>query len=98
MSKSFRILEFLGKRNEKKWSQILIFLLIKGVKSPHKKELFLREFCRTEQDFLVLVFLTPFNGLLAPTSQNLMFKLFKFSESLGESNERSGLRLENFCS
>ena len=31
-------------------------------------------------------FLTPFNGLFAPSSQSPMFKLFRFSESLGKSN------------
>ena len=39
------------------------FFLIKGVKSPHKKVIF-RQILLTEQDFLVLVFLTHFNGLL----------------------------------
>ena len=31
-------------------------------------------------------FLTPFNGLFAPTSRSPMSKLFRFSESLGKSN------------
>ena len=48
--------------------------------------MFLGKFCYTEQDFLVSVFLTPFNGLFAPTSQSQMSKLFIFSESLGKSD------------
>ena len=36
--------------------------------------------------FLVLVFLTPFNGLLPPTSQSPMCNFFRFSKSLGKSN------------
>ena len=51
-----------------------------------KKSLFLCEFCLTEQYFLVLVFLTMFNGLSATTSQSPMSKLVRFSESLGKSN------------
>ena len=34
-----------GKRNGKKWSQILKLILIKGVKSPRKKKCFFGEFC-----------------------------------------------------
>ena len=44
------------------------------------------EFCLTEQDILVSVFLTPFTGLFAPTSRSPMSKLFRFSESLWKSN------------
>ena len=40
-----------AKNNKKKWSQILKLLLIKGVKLPHKKSLFLGKFCLTEQNF-----------------------------------------------
>ena len=36
--------------------------------------------------FLLLLFLTLFKGLFAPTSQSQMFKLFRFLESLGKSN------------
>ena len=35
---------------------------------------------------MVLVFLTSFNGIFTPTSHSLMYKLFRFSESLGKSN------------
>ena len=42
-----------GKSNGKKWSQIGKLLLIKGVKLPRKKCLFLGEFCLTEQDLLI---------------------------------------------
>ena len=86
MFKMFIDSEFLGKSNGKKWSQIWKLLLIKGVKLPRKKNWFLGDFCLTEQDFLVLVFLTPFNGLCAPTSRSPIYKLFRFLESLGKSN------------
>ena len=36
--------------------------------------------------FCILYFLTPFNGLFAPTSQTTMSKLFRFSELLGKIN------------
>ena len=44
MSKLFRFSKFFGKTNEKKWSQIWILLLIKGVKSLRKKVWFLTIF------------------------------------------------------
>ena len=68
--KILEILNPLGKRNGKKWSQI--GKLITGVKSPRKTKLFWGEFRLTEQDFLVSVFLTLFNCLFAPTSQSPM--------------------------
>ena len=37
-------------------------------------------------------FLTPFNNLFATASQSPMSKLFRYLESLGKSNEKSGLR------
>ena len=42
--------------------------------------------------FLVSVFLTPFNGLCAPTSQSPMSKLFDFRNPWGKVMKRSGLR------
>ena len=47
--------------------------------------------------FVVLVFLTTYNCLFAPTSQSPMCNLFRLSESLGGKMERSGLRFENFA-
>ena len=41
MSKLFRFSESFGKSNGKKWSQIWKLLLIKGVKLPRQKKLFL---------------------------------------------------------
>ena len=43
-SKFFRFLEFFGKCNGKKWSQIWKLLLIKGVKLPRKNVCFLANF------------------------------------------------------
>ena len=40
MSKHLRFLESLGKNKGKKWSQIWHFVLIKGVKLPAKKSIF----------------------------------------------------------
>ena len=51
MSRLFRFLEFFGKSNGKKWSQIWKLLLLKGVKSPHNKKKIMGEFCLTKQDF-----------------------------------------------
>ena len=45
-----------------------------------------REFCFTEQDFLVSLFLTLFNSLFVPTSQSPMSKHLRFLKSLGKSN------------
>ena len=61
--------ESLEKSNRKKWSQILILLLIMDVKLLYKKKLFLGKFCLSEQDFFLSVL---FNGLFAPTFQSLM--------------------------
>ena len=89
MSKISRDSESLGKSNEKRWSQIWKFLLIKGVKSPRQKKVcFGASFALLNRIFLVSVFLTPFNCLFSPTSQSPMSKLFIFSESLGKSNEK----------
>ena len=79
-----RISKSLGKSNGKKWSHIQKLLLIKGVKLPHKKVCFganLALLCKILLEFL---FLTPINGLLAPTSLSPLCKLFRFLESLGE--------------
>ena len=45
----------------------------------------------------VFTFEVPFKGLFAPTSRSRMSNIFIDSESLGEKNERSGLRFEHFC-
>ena len=47
-----------GKTNEKKWSQIWILLLIRGVKSPRNLFLIFDKFCLTSRIFLVLVLLS----------------------------------------
>ena len=44
MSKLFRFSESLGKSNAKKWSEIWKLLLIKSVKSPRRKKLFMDVF------------------------------------------------------
>ena len=51
MSKQFRFFESLGITNWKKWSQIWILLLIKGVKLPRKKSLIFDKFCLTSMIF-----------------------------------------------
>ena len=58
MSKLFRYSKSLWKSNGKKWSQIVIFLLIKSLKSPRKKSFFFGKFCPTIRIFLVLVLLS----------------------------------------
>ena len=51
-------------------------LQIKGVKLPHQKKVFFwANFAFLSKIFLVLLFLTPFNGFFAPTSQRLRFIL-----------------------
>ena len=49
MSNIFRDGEFLGKSNEKKWSQIWTFLFWSGPKLPNKKIVFFGWFCLTKQ-------------------------------------------------
>ena len=88
MSKTFRHSESFGKSNGKKCSQIWKLLLMKGVKSHRKKVCFWANFVLLSRIFLVLVFLTPFNGLFSPTSQSPMSKLFRFLKSLGKSNAK----------
>ena len=59
----------------------------KGYKiSAPKKVCIWSKFALLSRIFLVSVFLTPFNGLLAPTSRSPMYKLFRFSETLRKSN------------
>ena len=82
--KIFRDLDSL-KSNGKKWSQIWKLLIIKGLQLPRKRNLVFGQILPYWAGFfLVSVFLTPFNGLLAPTSQTPMSKLFRFSKSLGK--------------
>ena len=78
MSNLFRDLEYFGKSNAKKRSQIWKKLLIKGVKSPRKKKGFLDKFCFSEQNFVGIGVSHSFNGLFAPTFQSPMCKLFRF--------------------
>ena len=82
---SFRDSEFLWKSNGKKSSQIWKLLLIKGVKSP-RKNCFVANFALLSRIFLILVFLTLFNGLFAPTSQSPMSKNLDFWSPWGKNN------------
>ena len=64
MFKKFRVIESLGNSNGKKWSKIWKILLIKDVKSPHKKSFFFCcKFCLTEQDAGCGFFFTFINHL-----------------------------------
>ena len=85
-SEVFRDWESLGKSNGKKWFQIGKVLLIKDAKSPHKKKCFWVNFALLSRIVLLLVFLTPFNGLFAPISRGPMWKLVRVSKSIGKSN------------
>ena len=62
---SFWFSESLGKRNGKKWYQILKLLLIKGIKSPWRKSFFYRFFSHL---------FTFFKRLFAPTSNAKIFR------------------------
>ena len=62
-------------------SQIWKLVIENGVKSPHKKNCCRTNFALISRIFLVLVFLTPFNGLLPPLPE-----VQWFSESLEESD------------
>ena len=55
------------------------------------------EFGLTEQDFLVLVFLSPFNGLFPPLPEVQCPNFLDFWNPLGKVMERSGLRFETFA-
>ena len=59
--------------------------------------LFLANFALLSRICWLLVFLTPFNGLFAPTYWSPMSKLFRFLESLRKSIKRSGLRFKTFA-
>ena len=74
MSKLFRYSESLGKSNEKKWSQILTFLL-KWSKIAAAKKAFKHIFSS---------FVNSIYWLFAATSQSPMSKPFRFSQSLGK--------------
>ena len=87
MSKILKDLEYLGKSNGKKWSQIWKLLLIKGVISPRRKKVF--------TDFFSLHLFTFFKRLSAPTSQSPMSKLYRFGESLGKSNGKKWSQIWN---
>ena len=56
--------------------------------AAQKKSLFLGKFCLTDQDFLVLVFLTPLNDHFALIFRSPVSKLFCLSESSGKSNRK----------
>ena len=58
ISKLFRFSKSLGKSNEKRWSQIWILLLIKGVKLQRNKRLIFNKFCLTIRIVLVSVLLS----------------------------------------
>ena len=45
----------------------------------------------------LFTFEVPFKRLFAPTSRGRMSNIFRDSESLGKSNEKSGLRFEHSC-
>ena len=70
---------------------------MKGVKLTRKISLFLGEFCLTEQDILVSMFLTPFAGLFVPTFRSLMSKLLDFWNPWGTKMVRNGLRFNTFA-
>ena len=75
-SKKFRFLESLGKSNGAKWSQLSIFLLIKGVKLLRQNKIYV---------FFFHLF-TLFNGIFAPTHRSPMSELFGFSKFWGKSS------------
>ena len=56
------------------------------------------EYCLTEQDLLVLVFLTPFSGLLPPFPKVQCANFLDFQNPWGKVMERSSLRLEKMYS
>ena len=90
MSKIFRDLEFFGKSNGQKWSQIWTFLLKNGLESPRHQKFFLRIFffiCSLHLN----IFLPPLPKVQCPN-------LINFLNSLGKLMERSGLRFDYFCS
>ena len=68
-----------------------------GVKSTRKKKLVFGPILSSEQVFLVLVFLTPFNGILPPLPEVKCANFLDFWNPWGKVMERNGLRFENFC-
>ena len=70
----------------------------KGFKIAAQKNLFWGSFCLYDQDFLVLVFLTPFNDLLPPLPKVQCANFLYFWNPWGKVMDRSGHRFENFCS
>ena len=93
--KNVRDLKSLGKSNGKKWSQIWKLFQIKGLKSLHKKKCFGANFALMSRIFFLLVFLTPFNGIFAPTSWSQMSQLFRCLEFLGKSNGKKWSQISN---
>ena len=88
MSKVFRDYESLGKSNGNKWSQIWKLLLIKGVKLLRKKNCFQTNFALMSRIVMVLVFLTPPNGLVPPHPEVQRAKFSDFWNPLGKSNRK----------
>ena len=94
MFKIFRDSESLG--DKEVVSDMNIFAY-KGCKiSATKKVCFWLKFALLSRIFLVSVFLTPFNGLFAPTSRSPMYKLFRFSETLEKSNGKKWSQIGKF--
>ena len=87
MSNIFRNLESLGKSNEKKWSQILIFAKM----APN---------CCDKKSFFVHFFylFTPFTSFLLPIPEVQCQTPSDFLNPWGKRMERRGLRSENICS
>ena len=83
------------------WGKVvsdLKILLIKGVKLPHKKNVFWANFALMSRIFLVSLFLTPFKGLFFPLPEVQCQNFLDFQNPWGKVMERRGLRFENFCS
>ena len=101
MSKIFKDSESLGKNNGKNWSQIWKLLIINGVISPRKSNSFWANFALLRRIFLVLVFLTPFNGILPPLLKVQFSNFLEFWNPCGKSygNKWSQIKIKlNFSS
>ena len=76
-----------GKLNGRKWSQIWIYLLIKGVKSPRTKSFIFDKFCLSSRIFLVWCYFPhrsrdALSGTGFVINRNkFVFKVFKFDIS-----------------